>query len=87
MAKEMADALADTPWEDFLGSFEPVISEFLAKYRKLVELSADDSERGIAESYVAHELALAAFARRALGQESGDPLELILALPHVSADR
>lgn len=84
IAKEMADALADTSWVDFLQSFEPITSEFLAKYRELVELSVDDTERDIAEQYVAHELALAAFARRALGQEGGEPLELILALPHVS---
>ena len=39
----------------------------------------------IAEAYVAHEEALAAFARRVLGQEAGEPLEQILALPHVAA--
>jgi hypothetical protein len=84
-AKVMADALDDTPWDQFLGSFEPVISEFLAKYRRLVELAPDEEERSIARAYVAHELALAAFARRELGQEEGEPLELIVALPHVMA--
>lgn len=84
-AKVMAEALAATAWDQLLGSFEPITSEFLARYRRLVELAADDNERNIAEAYVAHELALAAFARRELGQEQGDPLELIRALPHVAA--
>jgi hypothetical protein len=86
-AKVMANALDDIPWDQFLGSFEPVISEFLARYRRLVEMAPDEEERSIAEAYVAHELALAAFARRELGQEEGEPLELILALPHVTAAR
>ena len=85
-AAQLADGLADTSWNDFLGSFEPVISQFLAKYRQLVGLAEDDAERAIAEAYVAHELALASFVRRSLGQEPGDPLAEILALPHVAAE-
>ena len=81
----MADAVAGLTWEEFLGSFEPIVTEFLAKYHQLVELAPDEIEREIAEAYVAHEEALAAFARRALGQEAGEPLQLILALPHVAA--
>jgi hypothetical protein len=84
-AAELADALAGVSWEEFLASIEPVTIQFLAKYRELVELSTDDTERQIAEAYVAHEEALAAFAHRALGTEPGEPLELILALPHVAA--
>jgi hypothetical protein len=84
-AKGLADAVADLTWEQFLGSFEAVTTEFLAKYRELVELAENDEERAIADAYVAHERALAAFARRALGQETGEPLEGILALPHVAA--
>ena len=84
-ATALADALADTPWEEFLGSFEPITTQFLAKYRELVELAPDETERQIAEAYVAHEEALAAFARRVLGLEAGEPLEQILALPHVAA--
>jgi hypothetical protein len=81
----MADGVATITWEQFLANFEPVTTEFLAKYRQLVDLAEDDTERDIAEAYVAHEEALAAFARRSLGQESGDPLEPILAVPHVAA--
>jgi hypothetical protein len=84
-AAGLTDAVAGMSWEEFLGSFEGITTEFLAKYRALVELSSDDFERQIAEAYVAHEEALAAFARRALGSEPGDPLELIIALPHVAA--
>mgnify|MGYP001331370070 CR=1 FL=1 len=84
-ATGLADAVAAMTWEDFLGSFEGVTVEFLAKYRQLVDLADDETERDIATSYVAHEEALRAFARRALGQEPGEPLEPILALRHVAA--
>ncbi len=84
-ATELAEAVAPMSWPEFLESFEPVTSQFLAKYRELVTLAEDDAERAIAEAYVAHEEALAAFARRALGKEEGEPLEPILALPHVAA--
>jgi hypothetical protein len=84
-AAGMADAVARMTWEEFLGSFEPVITQFLARYRQLVELATDKTERQIAEAYVAHEEALAVFVRRALGHEPGEPLQAILALPHVAA--
>ena len=83
-AAAMADAVGAMPWERFVASLEPGTAEFLAKYRRLVELAEDDSEREVAETYVAHERALASFARRALGQEPGEPLEPILSLPHVA---
>jgi hypothetical protein len=84
-ASELAEGLVDVPWEQFLASFEPVTKEFLAKYHRILELTDDESERAVAEAYVAHEHALCAFARRALGQEAGEPLAEILALPHVAA--
>ena len=84
-AHALAEAVAALSWEQFLGSFEPVISQFLDKYRRLVELATDDAERAVAQAYVAHELALATFVRRALGEEIGEPLEEIVALPHVAA--
>ena len=84
-AKELAEALAGISWEEFLGSIEGITTQFLAKYRELVELATDDFEREIAAAYVAHEEALACFGRRALGSEPGEPLELVLALPHVVA--
>lgn len=84
-ATELADSVADLPWEQFLGSFEAVTKQFLARYEQILELSDDESERAVAEAYVAHEHALCAFARRALGREAGEPLGEILALPHVAA--
>jgi hypothetical protein len=83
-ALEMAAAIGDMPWEEFMAGIVPLTVEFLAKYRQLVELAPDDFERLIAEAYVAHEEALASFARRSIGQEAGEPLELILALPHMA---
>lgn len=84
-ASAFAEGLAGTSWDAFLDSFEPIISEFLARYRQLTELAEDDRDRAVAEAYVAHELALASFVRRSLGHEPGEPLEEILALPHVAA--
>ncbi len=84
-AAELADVVAQMTWHEFLASIPPVTINFLAKYRQLVDLAADPHEREIAEAYVAHEQALAAFAHRCLGEEAGDPLERILALPHVAA--
>ncbi len=84
-ATEFSRAMADTTWEDFVGSIEPVTVKFLATYRQLAVLASDDDERDIAERYIAHEEALVSFARRALGQEPGPPLERILELPHVVA--
>jgi hypothetical protein len=81
----LASAVQGMGWEQFLGSFEPITAQFLEKYRQLVALAVEDEERRIAEAYVAHEEALMSFARRALGQDTGDPLEPILALPHVAA--
>jgi hypothetical protein len=83
-ALELAGTVAEMPWEEFVAGIIPLTVEFLGKYRQLVELALDDFERLIAEAYVAHEEALAAFARRAIGQEAGEPLELILALPHMA---
>jgi hypothetical protein len=85
MGRELAAGVADVPWEEFLRSFEPVTSQFLARYRRLVELASDHTERAVAQSYVDHEQALMGFVRRALGEEPGDPLEPILKLPHVAA--
>jgi hypothetical protein len=82
---QLADAVAGMTWTEFLSSFESITAEFLAKYHQLVELADDENDRRVAETYVAHEVALARFARCGLGQEAGDPLEDILALPHVAA--
>jgi hypothetical protein len=84
-ASELADAVAHMAWDEFLASIPPVTVNFLAKYRQLVDLATDPQEREIAQAYVAHEEALASFAHRCLGEEAGDPLERILALPHVAA--
>lgn len=85
-AEEMAGGVDLMAWEQFLGSFEPVTTQYLATYRELVDLAGDDdAERRVAEAYVAHEQALMSFVRRSLGEEPGEPLGEILALPHVAA--
>jgi hypothetical protein len=84
-ASELAVAVADMSWEDFLASIPPGTAQFVARYRELLERASDAQERDIAEVYIAHEEALAAFVRRSLGEEPGDPLEPILSLPHVAA--
>ena len=85
IGRQLADGFETLSWDDFLGSIEPVTAQFLAKYRELVGLCVDPADRRVAESYVAHEEALASFARRAMDKEEGEPLEPILALPHVRA--
>ncbi len=84
LAAAMVDGTTAFVWDEFLRALLPVTTEFLAKYHELVDLASDDDERAIAEAYVAHEVALATWARRSLGEEAGEPLELILALPHVA---
>jgi hypothetical protein len=80
-----APQAAELAWDDFLRSIEPVADTFLVKYRQLVAEVEDADDRAVAEAYVAHELALVACARRALGEEDGDVLAPILSLPHVAA--
>jgi hypothetical protein len=81
------DQLVGLGWEPFVRSITPVADRFLVTYRQIVELTEDPEDLAVADAYVAHELALAAFARRELGEEAGDPLAPILALPHVAAAR
>jgi hypothetical protein len=84
-AKQFAEGARASKWEDFAGAVLAATGTFLEKYHALVDHASDDEERQIAEAYVAHEEALATWARRAMGTEDGDPLEEILALPHVIA--
>ncbi len=84
-AGKLAEAVAGMSWEQFLGSIPGATETFVAKYRRLAELAPDEDMRAVAEAYVAHEEAFVSFARRALGEEAGDPLERILELPHVAA--
>lgn len=85
--RQLAAASAEASWEDVMAAILPITDVFLAKYHELVELAADDEERDLALAYVAHEEALVSFARRSIGREDGEPLQLILALPHVAAAR
>jgi hypothetical protein len=84
-AKQFAEGARASKWEDFAGAVLAATGTFLEKYHALVEHASDNEERQIAEAYVAHEEALATWARRTVGAEDGDPLEEILALPHVVA--
>ncbi len=83
-ATEAASAAAEMPWADMLASIEPIADGFLAKYRELITLVDNDEDRAVAEAYVAHELALVEFARRAQRGDV-DATAPILALPHVAA--
>jgi hypothetical protein len=83
-ATDAVDNAVAAPWEDNLRTIVVVAESFLPKYQQLVELSDDDQDREVARAYVAHEQALMSYARRALGEEAGDPLEQIAALPHVA---
>jgi hypothetical protein len=84
-ATAAAERVAEGTWAQFLAGTEAVTAQYLVKYEELVELTSEDFEREIALAYVAHEKALAAFARRAQGKEDGEALAPILALAHVAA--
>ena len=79
----LAEALASVSWGDFVSSFEPVLSDFLAVYARIGEL--DPSERATADLLVAHELALGEFARAEVAGtgDSDSSLAPIIALPHM----
>jgi hypothetical protein len=84
-ATTAAEWVAEGTWEQFLAGTEAVAAQYLLKYEELVGLTTEAFEREIAVAYVAHEKALAAFARRAQGKEEGEALAPILELPHVAA--
>lgn len=80
-----AEGARAAAWPDFADAILAATGTYLEKYRGIVSLARDDAERQVGEAYIAHEEALATWARRATGSEDGDPLEEVLALPHVIA--
>ncbi len=80
-AESLAEALADVPWPDLMGSFEPVTTQYAAMYARIGEL--DPSEQATADLLVAHELALRSFGRMELDGNDVDSLAGIAALPHM----
>ncbi|HUC04814.1 MAG TPA: hypothetical protein VL961_05405 [Acidimicrobiales bacterium] len=77
----LAEGSRALPWADFMASFEPITTEFLAVYTRIGEL--DPSERETADLLVAHERALQDFARAELAGESEHSVEVLEALPHM----
>jgi hypothetical protein len=80
-AEALAEALADVPWLDFMGSFEPITTQYAAMYARIGELNSD--EQSIADLLVAHEMALRDFARLERAGEGRKSLNAIEALPHL----
>ena len=80
-AESLAEALADVAWSDFIGSFEPITSQYVAMYARIGQLNPD--ERATADLLVAHELALRDFGRLELEGKGDDSLAAIMALPHL----
>ena len=78
---EALSGAASTPWKDFLGTFEPITSQFCAMYRRIGEL--DPSESEASELLVAHELALRDFARAEIAGDTTTSLDRINALAHM----
>jgi hypothetical protein len=78
---EALSSAACTPWKDLLATFEPITSQFCAMYRRIGEL--DPAERETAELLVAHELALANFARAEIAGDTTTSLDQINALAHM----
>jgi hypothetical protein len=80
-AESLAEALAGVAWLDFIGSFEPITSQYAAMYARIGELDPD--ERDTADLLVAHELALRDFGRLEGAGQGDDSLAAIEALPHL----
>ncbi len=81
-AEALAEALADVTWQGFLGSFEPIATQYLAMYRRIGELNPQ--ERVVVEALMAHQLALREFSRLELagrGERSLDPIWALGQLP------
>jgi hypothetical protein len=79
-AEALAGA-ATTPWKDLLATFEPITSQFCAMYRRIGEL--DPTEKESSDLLVAHELALRAFARAEIADDTDTSLAQINALAHM----
>jgi hypothetical protein len=80
-AESLAEALTGVAWADFIGSFEPITSQYAAMYARIGELNPD--EQANADLLVAHELALRDFGRLELDGKVDDSLAAITALPHL----
>jgi hypothetical protein len=80
-AEALAEVVVTLPWTEFLSAFESITTQFIALYERIGVLA--DADRAESELLVAHETALAEFARRELAGRSEDSTELIEALPHM----
>lgn len=81
-ATTFADAASAMPWEQLLASFEPTTTKYVATYRALGDAGEDPA---LVELLLAHERALAEFARRELAGDTATSTRPILDLPHVAA--
>ncbi len=79
-AESLAPSLAGS-WEQLMEATVPVTAQFIPLYVRLAEL--DPSERTAADLLVAHEEALAAFARAELAGDAAHSLERVESLPHM----
>jgi len=80
-AEALAPASAGLGWDQLMASFGPITAQFLALYARIGEL--DPSERAAADLLVAHEEALAGFARAELAGDGAHALDAVEALPHM----
>ena len=80
LAEALAPGLA-ADWEQLMASVGPVTDQFLPLYARIGEL--DPGESAAAAVLVAHEEALAAFARAELAGDGAHSLDAVAALPHM----
>jgi hypothetical protein len=80
-AQALAEATASIAWNDIMGSFEAITTQFLDLYVRIGEL--DPTEKGASDLLVAHEVALRDFARLELAGDVDGSLSAIAALPHM----
>jgi hypothetical protein len=81
-AATFAGTAAAMPWHDLLASFEPTTTKYVEVYEAL---GAAGEDPALVELLLAHERALAEFARRELAGDTATSTQPIRELPHVAA--
>lgn len=79
LAEALAPGLA-ADWEQLMASVGPVTDQFLPLYARIGELDPGEAAAAV---LVAHEEALAAFARAELAGDGARSLDAVEALPHM----
>ena len=81
VAEALVPDSATSAWEDLMSSVANVTDQYIPLYRRIGEL--DPAERETADLLLAHEVALAGFARAELAGDTSTSLDPVNALAHM----